>query len=93
MLSRAKIQDRHGVERFRSAAKKVAEVNPDLILLDIMMPDLDGYEVLKRLKADPAHEDIPVIFLTAAAQPRGHREGIQVRSQRLHFQAVQPRGS
>jgi diguanylate cyclase (GGDEF)-like protein len=37
----------------------------DLILLDIMMPEIDGYEVCKRLKADPKTEDTPVIFLTA----------------------------
>ncbi len=37
---------------------------PDLILLDVILPELDGYEVCKRLKADPATKDIPIIFLT-----------------------------
>ena len=40
-------------------------VKPDLILLDIMMPEMDGYAVLKRLKSDPRAADIPVIFLTS----------------------------
>ena len=42
-----------------------AEPKPDIILLDIMMPDLSGHEVCRRLKADPATRDIPVVFLTA----------------------------
>ncbi|MEM6437263.1 MAG: adenylate/guanylate cyclase domain-containing protein [Cyanobacteria bacterium P01_D01_bin.115] len=40
-------------------------IKPDLILLDIMMPGLDGYEVCKRLKADPKTSDIPIIFISA----------------------------
>jgi len=39
--------------------------NPDLVLLDIMMPGIDGYEVCKRLKADSVTKDIPVIFVSA----------------------------
>ncbi|MBF0194921.1 MAG: response regulator [Magnetococcales bacterium] len=42
-----------------------SEPAPDIILLDIMMPEMDGYEVIKRLKADEKTRDIPVIFITA----------------------------
>jgi putative two-component system response regulator len=48
---------------------------PDLILLDIMMPEMDGFEVLRRLRADPATAGIPVIFLTALADARDEERG------------------
>jgi putative two-component system response regulator len=51
---------------------------PDLILLDIMMPDIDGYEVCRRLKKDPATADIPVIFLTAKTEVEDEQEGFDV---------------
>jgi CheY-like chemotaxis protein len=51
----------------------VLRVRPDLILLDVTMPRLDGYETCRRLKADSQTRCIPVIFLTAKAQ-RGEKE-------------------
>ncbi|GBC61097.1 sigma-54-dependent Fis family transcriptional re gulator [Desulfonema ishimotonii] len=47
------------------AIEMAADVNPDLILLDVVMPDTDGFSVCKAIKADPATRHIPVIFLTA----------------------------
>ena len=47
------------------ALVKVASESPDLILLDIMMPRMSGFEVCKRLKSDPATKDIPIIMVTA----------------------------
>ncbi|MCK4464557.1 MAG: response regulator, partial [Bacteroidales bacterium] len=49
----------------REALKVVKDVKPDIILLDIMMPELDGFETCKQLKESPETRDIPVIFLTA----------------------------
>jgi putative two-component system response regulator len=49
---------------------------PDLILLDIMMPEMDGFEVIQWLKAMPAHRDIPVIFLTAKSTVEDEMRGL-----------------
>jgi putative two-component system response regulator len=49
----------------RALQLAAAESPPDLILLDVMMPEMDGYEVLAHLREDPATHDIPVIFVTA----------------------------
>jgi len=55
------------------------DIIPDMILLDIMMPDINGFDVLKRLKADARYAKIPVIFLTstkdAAEETRGYEMG------------------
>lgn len=54
------------------------EPQPDLILLDVMMPDIDGYEVCKQLKADAVTLDIPVMFITAAAHDAAESYGLQL---------------
>ncbi|WP_117235094.1 HD-GYP domain-containing protein [Vibrio maerlii] len=51
---------------------------PDLILLDIMMPDLDGYEVCRRLKSQPHTKHIPVIFVTAKISPEDEVKGLNL---------------
>ena len=53
-----------------------SDTPPDLILLDIMMPGMDGYEVCTRLKADEKSRDIPVIFLTAKAEVADETHGL-----------------
>ena len=55
---------------------KAALDQPDLILLDCMMPKLDGYETCRRLKEDPVLRKIPVIFLTAKSQELEVRKGL-----------------
>lgn len=51
---------------------------PDLILLDIMMPEIDGYEVCKKLKANPITHDIPIIFFTAANSTEDEQKGLDL---------------
>ena len=54
----------------------VEEADPDLILLDIMMPEMDGIEVCQRLKSNPETETIPIIFITAKVSKEGKLEGL-----------------
>ena len=50
------------------ALEQVAQVKPDLVVMDVMMPEMDGLEALEKMKADPEMAKIPVIMLTAKAQ-------------------------
>jgi putative two-component system response regulator len=61
-----------------SALEIVAEDKPDLILLDIMMPGIDGFEVLERLKASPATADIPVVILSARTGADDWARGLEL---------------
>ncbi len=64
-----------GEKALRIAA---SDNKPDLILLDIMMPEMDGHEVIRRLKADPHTRDIPVIFLTAKCTADDEKIGLDL---------------
>ena len=60
------------------ALERAARHTPDLILLDVMMPDLDGFEVLRRLRADPATAAIAVIFISGLDRPEDEANGLKV---------------
>lgn len=62
----------------RALATAVSEPRPDLILLDVMMPEMDGYEVLTRLRASPETHNIPVIFVTAMDATEDETHGLDM---------------
>lgn len=76
------LKDRYRVKLANSGEKAIKVVQgdspPDLILLDIMMPGLTGYDVCKILKADPASCDIPIIFLTAMSATEDEKQGLEL---------------
>ena len=67
ILSRRGVQV-HGAAGGAEGLKKVREMHPDLILLDLMMPDMDGWEVYQQMKSEAEIRSIPVIVVTAKAQ-------------------------
>ena len=71
-----KVKVAHNGEKALKVAR--SEAPPDLILLDIMMPGMDGYEVCQHLKSDPATRDIPVIFLTAKSEVEDEKKGLEL---------------
>lgn len=59
----------------KEGLEKVKSEKPDLLVLDVMMPYMDGFEVLKSLRKEPETQDLPVIMLTAKAQDKDVFEG------------------
>lgn len=65
-------------ESGKEALQKIAATPPDLILLDIMMPQMDGYETCVRIKSNPLSKHIPIIFITALSETNDKIKGFQV---------------
>jgi len=81
MTAEESLEDYYQVMTIPSAAKMFVFLEkfvPDMILLDIQMPEMNGFEALERLKANPTYADIPVIFLTGYID-----DDIKTRSQKL----------
>jgi putative two-component system response regulator len=75
------LKDKYNVYPIPSGEKLfeiLEKVIPDLILLDVVMPEMDGYEVMKRLKVNRQSQDIPVIFLTSRDDPGNELEGLSL---------------
>jgi putative two-component system response regulator len=83
--------------RVRAATSGRAALNyaaqdprPDLILLDVMMPEMDGFEVLARLQANPSTRDIPVVFITALSEARDEERGLVLGAADYVTKPIQP---
>ena len=68
----------HTVQRGLEAVGKIKEIMPDMVLLDIIMPEIDGYEVIRRIKGDYDISDIPVVFLTAKDDSESEVDGLSL---------------
>jgi class 3 adenylate cyclase len=66
-----------GVYDGEAALQKVAEMKPDLVISDIRMPGIDGYELCQRLRGDPATELLPIVLVTSLEDRDGHDERIR----------------
>jgi diguanylate cyclase (GGDEF)-like protein len=77
----AALEEEHEVCFATSGAEALAvarTVMPDLVLLDVLMPDMDGYEVCRQIKADPLLADVPIIFTTALGAQEAELRGLEL---------------
>ena len=72
------------------AVEMAPKVNPDLILMDVRMPRMTGYEACKAMKADPDLKDIPVVFLTARGQDNEIKQGLEVGAEKYLLKPFAP---
>ena len=70
--------DVHEAVDGESGVKKIKELRPDLVLLDLILPGIDGFEVLSRIKEDPSMETIPVIILSNLGQKEDIERGLKL---------------
>ena len=80
ILERYLVPEGYYVETARDgkeALKKVNETKPDIILMDVMMPEMDGFEVVRKLRADEKTRLIPIVLISALAQTEERIKGIE----------------
>ena len=70
------------------ALEKASALSPDLILLDVMMPGMDGFKVCQRLRADPLLAEVPIIMVTALDDQSTRLRGLEVGADRFCDQAL-----
>jgi CheY-like chemotaxis protein len=75
------VEARHG----REALRELAGAPPDLILLDLMMPEMDGFDLLTSIRSNPQLSDIPVIIITAKTLTSAERDLLKSRVQQILF--------
>ena len=64
-------------ESGQTAIERIPDLMPDLILLDVMMPGVSGFDVCRAVRADPQTADIPILILSARSDPRSREEGLE----------------
>lgn len=79
------------VDNGTDALKKAEEFLPDMILLDVMMPGLNGFEVCKNLRQNTAFEKVPIFLLTAKGQARDIEEGYECGANKYITKPFSPR--
>ncbi|MCB0037862.1 MAG: response regulator [Anaerolineales bacterium] len=68
----------YGAKNGKLGLQMIYDINPDMVLCDISMPEMDGHTVLVELRSDPAYEQLPFVFLTAAADREAMRQGMNL---------------
>ena len=95
-LLSALLKDKYKLKIATNGTKALQVANtapyPDLILLDVLMPEMDGFETCRRLKAAPETADIPVIFLTSRGQPEDEALGFSVGAADYIMKPISPPG-
>jgi adenylate cyclase len=88
------LKEHYRVQGARSGARALQQMQsdplPDIVLLDIMMPEMDGYEVLRKMRAEPRTREIPVIFVTAMGEAEDEKVGLELGAVDYLTKPVQP---